>query len=132
MQSADLVSGLIPQAPMHTASLVVLGDEDSSSTSSDTAVSTPIHPRAIPDGDDHAIHLSDMKDGKASAMKSRSGRRMGIKRQRSRVDANAGKPEVPIAVVEQRVSNLAQGCLCEHNDRDCLKRQTDAVKVSFL
>jgi hypothetical protein len=27
------------------------------------------------------------------------------------------KREVPVAVVEQRVSNLAQGCLCEYNDR---------------
>jgi len=35
-----------------------------------------------------------------------------VKRQRSEIGANAGKKEVPVAVVEQRVSNLAQGCLC--------------------
>ena len=28
-------------------------------------------------------------------------------------EERAAKREVPVAVVEQRVSNLAQGCLCE-------------------
>lgn len=59
-----------------------------------------------------------MEDGKAQQrLKGTSGeglrRRLSGKRQQREVSGNAGKKEVPVAVVEQRVSNLAQGCLCE-------------------
>ena len=40
-------------------------------------------------------------------------RRLSVKMQRKETVEVAGKEEVPVAVVEQRVSNLAQGCLCE-------------------
>ena len=36
-----------------------------------------------------------------------------LEQRRIMMEANAQKREVPVAVVEQRVSNLAQGCLCE-------------------
>ena len=66
-------NGLIPQAPIHTASLVVWG----------------------PPGNDKRDEEND-----AGMEKSREGN--------SRRDSQ----EVPVSVVEQRVSNLAQGALC--------------------
>jgi len=95
-----------------------LGYEDTSSASSGTAVSTPVQPGIQADGGDGTvIQLSDMEDGISSTLpksSKRNGlrRRSSVKRQRSEIGANAGKKEVPVAVVEQRVSNLAQGCLC--------------------
>jgi hypothetical protein len=60
-------NGLIPQAPIHTASLTVLGHPGSNKRDKETAAYTEnLEPR----------------------------------------------PEVSIAVIEQRVSNLAQGALC--------------------
>ena len=35
------MTGLIPQAPLHTSSLVIMGHEETSSASSETAVSPP-------------------------------------------------------------------------------------------
>lgn len=128
-QASLIVIGLIPQAPLHTASLVVLGYEDSSASSSATAVSDTeeASPRRInaPSSplDQHAIQLGNMEDGHPQISRTRSGqqarRRFSMasvtearKRRRSRSEENKGKREVPIAVVEQRVSNLAQGALC--------------------
>lgn len=66
-------NGLIPQAPIHTASLVVWGQP-----------------------------ANDKRDeeGGVDVEKSREG------------DGGRNSWEVPISVVEQRVSNLAQGALC--------------------
>jgi len=66
-------NGLIPQAPIHTASLVVWGQ--------------PVN------------HKRD-EENDVDVDKSREG------------DGNHGSHEVPVSVVEQRVSNLAQGALC--------------------
>ena len=113
-----LASGLIPQAPLHTASLVVLGYKDSPPVSFDMTVATPANPGVSLDGDDHALQLSDMEDGIASARPKGNTtgafrRRLGLNKQKSRTSPDAGKNELPVAVVEQRVSNLAQGSLCE-------------------
>ena len=67
-------NGLIPQAPIHTQALVVLG-----------------RPRAHRDNDDDA----DVESVRESAR-----------------GPGPAPREVPVAVVEQRVSNLAQGALC--------------------
>jgi len=88
-------NGLIPQAPIHTTSLLVMGRS-----------------------------LKDKKDAEATP---------GISRTQTHTQSSNGDPvndstfhdsepppdptsrhrhEVPIAVVEQRVSNLAQGSLC--------------------
>ena len=109
--------GLIPQAPLHTTSLVVMGYEDASSASSDTAVSSPTPP---PETDPLAVQMSDMEDGipssreskSAGAEKRRSSQTSRPKRRKASV-THVERKEVPIAVVEQRVSNLAQGSLCE-------------------
>jgi len=66
-------NGLIPQAPIHTASLVIWGQPVASKH----------------DG-----------EGGVDAEKSRGG------------DGRRDSREVPTSVVEQRVSNLAQGVLC--------------------
>jgi hypothetical protein len=87
---------------MHTASLVITGFEDSSTTSSETAVSRE----------------QDAEEGTArEGLRRRKSQSHGEggekKRQRSMSVSGRPRKEVPIAVVEQRVSNLAQGALCE-------------------
>ena len=114
-----LALGLIPQAPLHTASLVMLGYDKPSSASSETTASFALgDPRLVANDNEHAVRLSDMENGHASGRsKSPSGgglrRRLSVKMQQKETVDVAGKEEVPVAVVEQRVSNLAQGCLCE-------------------
>jgi hypothetical protein len=131
-------NGLIPQAPLHTASLVVLGYEDTSDSSTATAVNTP-HGQSLTSGsatpvpeDAHAVQMEAMEQGSAigpgAGREASTGVKLNETTLRSRLlhsfSAEAkeekrkqgeelqGKREVPIAVVEQRVSNLAQGALC--------------------
>ena len=66
-------NGLIPQAPIHTASLVIWG-----------------HPATNKRGEENGVDTEKSREG-------HSGR---------------DSLEVPASVVEQRVSNLAQGALC--------------------
>ena len=122
-----MFTGLIPQAPLHTASLVVLGYEESSASST-TAVSDtegderPRVPGPITNMDELAIQLSNMEDGQSQLRRTKSGtqaikRRLSMsiearKRRKNEAEENMNKREVPISVVEQRVSNLAQGALC--------------------
>ncbi|EIM81703.1 anion exchanging protein [Stereum hirsutum FP-91666 SS1] len=89
-------NGLIPQAPIHTTSLVVMGrpyndkkDEEYPESSMERKDRTGLRER---NGGENK-NGSDAKEGGTSAV---------------------GPPgrEVPVAVVEQRVSNLAQGSLC--------------------
>ncbi|KAK8850391.1 hypothetical protein IAR55_004309 [Kwoniella newhampshirensis] len=122
-------NGLIPQAPLHTTSLVVLGYEGTSSASSDTAVS--VSPEPSQEESRHDVRLSEMEGGNghrsmSGAVKNSDGlsRRMsnvagGLRRRGRREslrekmkEEENDRREVPVAVVEQRVSNLAQGCLC--------------------
>lgn len=136
-------NGLIPQAPLHTASLVITGfEEDDSAESDKTLVSTPVsasdrpsHRRTSSTVPEHAIELESIDERAEEASAGRSqgmtGRRRlsnsaeGLVRRLSRniteeekqrrksvKEQRASRREVPIAVVEQRVSNLAQGCLC--------------------
>ena len=103
-------------------------NDSTTSSSSDTAVSdTEIE--GAPDaraarGDTGALQLTEMEEARVNAPlsagadpKLRQRRRMSMMQrldQRKRLaEANAGRREVEVAVVEQRVSNLAQGCLCE-------------------
>ena len=77
-------NGLIPQAPIHTTSLLLMG-------------------RAVKDRDDEEKVFSlDRKVGE----KGEKSEREPDPNTRLRAE------EVPIGVVEQRVSNLAQGSLC--------------------
>ncbi|WVQ63158.1 uncharacterized protein L199_001309 [Kwoniella botswanensis] len=125
-------NGLIPQAPLHTASLVVMGYEDDSATSSTTAIS-PTPERSSLDRRESQtdIQLGEMENGNGSNLS--KAEQNGLKR-RTSIPASEirrrGSPtddevtmtrntkrdedrrEVPVAVVEQRVSNLSQGCLC--------------------
>ncbi len=87
-------NGLIPQAPMHTSSLVIMGYEDE---------------LPLKEEDLQMRQLSDIEDGGLRRRRSS----MSSIRRRSRNDSRQPRKEVPIAVVEQRVSNLAQGALCE-------------------
>ncbi|WWC98720.1 hypothetical protein V866_005613 [Kwoniella sp. B9012] len=125
-------NGLIPQAPLHTASLVVMGYEDDSATSSTTAISTTPGRSSLDRRETQTdIQLGEMENGNCNNLS--KAEQNGLKR-RTSIPASEirrrGKPtegediitrntkrdedrrEVPVAVVEQRVSNLAQGCLC--------------------
>ncbi|WVW80985.1 hypothetical protein I302_102976 [Kwoniella bestiolae CBS 10118] len=125
-------NGLIPQAPLHTASLVVMGYEDDSNNSSTTAVSpTPERTSLEARDRERDIQLGEMENGHGNSS-NKAGqdgltRRMSsgtgqIRRRRnssngeevftSKEKKDDDRREVPVAVVEQRVSNLAQGCLC--------------------
>ncbi len=68
--------GLIPQAPMHTASLVIMGVDRKH------------------DAEEEMHEISSVVDGEKKNVVSQN-------------------KERPVGVVEQRVSNLVQGSLCE-------------------
>ena len=103
---------------MHTASLVIMGYEESSASSTSTAVDDEdSRPRIT---DEEAIGLDGAESGLV-VQETKPGqkvrrRRMSIsearKQRKAKEEENKGRREVPVAVVEQRVSNLAQGCLC--------------------
>lgn len=101
--------GLIPQAPLHTASLVIMGHEDASSASSAVTLCT---------GEDgnQAVQLDHMEGGGLKNNNARGYDGQSTRRRRMSNGNNERKMdkrrEIPVAVVEQRVSNLAQGCLC--------------------
>jgi len=107
---------------MHTASLVIMGYDDSSASSSATAVDEEEGRNARPRRtDEEAIPLSAVESGQ-TAQESKPGqnvrrRRLSLsearKQRKAEAEHNKGREEVPVAVVEQRVSNLAQGCLCK-------------------
>ncbi|KIM78505.1 hypothetical protein PILCRDRAFT_98396 [Piloderma croceum F 1598] len=80
-------NGLIPQAPIHTTSLRVMG-------------------RPFKDRDE--------EEHSHSGLQTRSTSRAGILDEKSALDTASLDPqlEVPVGVVEQRVSNLVQGALC--------------------
>ncbi|KAG1763040.1 HCO3 transporter family-domain-containing protein [Suillus occidentalis] len=81
-------NGLIPQAPIHTASLVIMGKPSQKDL----------------DEEEHRITRPSLQSGNDS-----TGVIIQMEKQS---DYSVSRREVPIAVVEQRVSNLAQGSLC--------------------
>ncbi|OCF31759.1 anion transporter [Kwoniella heveanensis BCC8398] len=102
-------NGLIPQAPLHTASLVVMGYEETSSSSSTETVVPPSpgpESRLRSDG-----RTSNAGSFNRRHVKSKESREASLVKQREEKKPDERR-EVPVAVVEQRVSNLAQGCLC--------------------
>ncbi|KAL7414672.1 HCO3 transporter family-domain-containing protein [Mrakia frigida] len=99
-------NGLIPQAPSHTQALVVMGFPPSSSTSSAS-------PSAEPTLDEGRVQEDsfDRQRGSTSNNQNQNEREENLNEKR---DATTFAPqaEVPIAVIEQRVSNLVQGAAC--------------------
>lgn len=122
-------NGLIPQAPLHTASLVVMGypDHDDDIALSDIEEGCGDVPSA---NGGVSETIRSPRDGSLLSEKSRPTRRTSTnslqrrisalsattrearERRRAAADARREEREVPVSVVEQRVSNLAQGCLC--------------------
>ncbi|KAE8541266.1 hypothetical protein D1P53_002623 [Cryptococcus gattii VGV] len=102
-------NGLIPQAPLHTASLVIMGYEDASSASSDVTLHTG-------EEGNQAVQLDQMEGGGVKSNNAMGNDGHSTKRRRMSNGIGERKMdkrrEIPVAVVEQRVSNLAQGCLC--------------------
>lgn len=108
-------NGLIPQAPIHTTSLLVMGH--SKKLDVEGGARTPRPPSS-----------ASARDEKRRTTEAENS---AITRTRSRIhgpstddmlepdptqardgEGDARRHEVPVAVVEQRVSNLAQGSLC--------------------
>ena len=93
-------NGLIPQAPIHTTSLVIMGRsrkvEQDEETPAISTASTPsqIRSRFSSIGDDEPTPDATFREEPIPDLVGRDNR------------------EVAIGVVEQRVSNLAQGSLC--------------------
>lgn len=117
--------GLIPQAPLHTSSLTVMGWEDDTkdpqpSTETNNARELPAsYPRTEGQYD---LEMRNLGSEEISIQRSRSPVD-GLRRRLSRdpqvrmerekeEEKRMNQREVPVAVVEQRLSNLAQGCLC--------------------
>lgn len=80
-------NGLIPQAPIHTASLLVMGKPCQKNIDDEVQITKPSS-QSGNDSNDAVIRIEKPFDHSVS------------------------QREAPIAVVEQRVSNLAQGSLC--------------------
>lgn len=89
-------NGLIPQAPIHTTSLLVMG-------------------RPYSDKKDEEYPESSMEREDRTGLRERNGGEdkngSGTKERETSAVGPPGR-EVHVAVVEQRVSNLAQGSLC--------------------
>ena len=98
-------NGLIPQAPAHTKSLLVMGFPSSPSSSSASSSSQP-----TVDGS----RISEPSSAQQRGSNSKPNEKEESPNPNEKRDATTFVPrvEVPIAVIEQRVSNLAQGAAC--------------------
>jgi hypothetical protein len=97
-----LLVGLIPQAPMHTASLVVLGPN---AKEEDEALESGMTAEQMESRVDVERQVMDTSDEKS--------RTMEVRRQIEKLEKTIDGAEVPVSVVEQRVSNLLQGSFCK-------------------
>jgi hypothetical protein len=88
-------NGLIPQAPIHTTSLLVMGRPDKRANDEEERVCEP---------QTTSTSIAPSKSSPDSRQKQPSEKASPVM-----LDAHV---EVPVGVVEQRVSNLAQGSLC--------------------
>jgi hypothetical protein len=124
-------NGLIPQAPIHTSSLLIMGheakklDEESNAGSEKTRASRstmphgPSPPPAAAEGGVGLEHTASRTPQQEQDLQeaSPSARPAQQRKHQSHYDSEPDPSflalkEVPVAVVEQRVSNLAQGALC--------------------
>ncbi|EGN98127.1 hypothetical protein SERLA73DRAFT_169180 [Serpula lacrymans var. lacrymans S7.3] len=83
-------NGLIPQAPIHTTSLVIMG-----------------RPLKKDSDEEQAISRVPSRSGVKPSFEVE-----GEPKNEQQADPSSTRREVPVSVVEQRVSNLAQGALC--------------------
>lgn len=106
-------NGLIPQAPIHTSSLLVMGrppkhDVEDAVLLPPPRVSTAQH--TLPESDvQYGAHIHSRHSNIPPKLES------GVEHDPAKypiIGVGAESPEVPVAVVEQRVSNLTQGALC--------------------
>lgn len=102
LTQSQLILGLIPQAPMHTASLVVMGSKNAREDEESTL------PRAQ---EPSAAQRHEAHSGDQSGPLKR--RVSEVKREIEKLEDQINEKEVPLAVVEQRVSNLVQGAFCQ-------------------
>ncbi|RPD56146.1 anion exchanging protein [Lentinus tigrinus ALCF2SS1-7] len=113
-------NGLIPQAPIHTTSLLVMGHVKKQDVETGGRPKSHLPPPL--DGErDEKRRVSVQQDDADGHDLSRTRSRLHAPRhadlepdptQSRDGDGDARRHEVPVGVVEQRVSNLAQGALC--------------------
>ncbi|KAG2010109.1 anion exchange family protein [Coprinopsis cinerea AmutBmut pab1-1] len=92
-------NGLIPQAPIHTTSLLVKGR-------------SPKHKHAKDEEAGGMGIVSPASQGASQTVTAVGSLRGSLREEDVKEEEEYGYEDVPIAVVEQRVSNLAQGSLC--------------------
>jgi len=97
-------NGLIPQAPIHTTSLVIMGHDPKDEESQNSEPKSEPPPRTV------SRSSTGSDSGSNHDLTLRNVRRGGPRNDRRRGPSHLNK--VPVGVVEQRVSNLAQGSLC--------------------
>ena len=100
-------NGLIPQAPIHTTSLLVMGPSPHLSKKEDLE-SEPVSRARTPPIESETESSSGMQTRAVS----RTGSIIHDSQPFPDPTTDRHRHEVPVAVVEQRVSNLAQGSLC--------------------
>ena len=91
-------NGLIPQAPIHTTSLLVMGKPQKKDIEEVPMADAPPSADAHKRSHLHMPHVTS--EPEPDPTQARDG------------EGDARRHEVPVGVVEQRVSNLAQGALC--------------------
>ncbi|KLT39446.1 hypothetical protein CC85DRAFT_288567 [Cutaneotrichosporon oleaginosum] len=126
-------NGLIPQAPLHTASLVVMGYEDDEVPLTESLDELEAEDEGVGEARGEgekrprstSTAMAEAEAGLKRRPRAASGSSLARRvsqvstslrdaraRQRLLAAERATRREVPVAVVEQRVSNLAQGALC--------------------
>ena len=110
-------NGLIPQAPIHTTSLLVMGHKSKADIEA-TGANVPYAPPTAGKAPETTLPTDHQSEG-LTVIRTRS-RLHGPRDSDLEPDPTQARDgegdfrryEVPVAVVEQRVSNLAQGSLC--------------------
>lgn len=108
-------NGLIPQAPIHTTSLLVMGrppKRDHEDAAFQRPCVAPVARAKGPPSDSEGQHGVHPRSGNISATSMPESGVDPFAAKYHSVEIDVQRHEVPVAVVEQRVSNLAQGALC--------------------
>jgi hypothetical protein len=107
-------NGLIPQAPIHTAALVVAGPAHKKADAEDPLplAGEPSAPQSRPLSMGEKDGIPTPRPRSAAGAPEPSREHYHLPADPAPPPDPAGAAEVPLSVVEQRLSNLAQGALC--------------------
>ena len=96
------------------------GDTGSTAISDTPLDETDTEPRSRSHGTEREVEMRNLSRSRSPVEGLR--RRLSMdpearKERKAKAEERKNQREVPVAVVEQRLSNLAQGCLCEYRRR---------------